>query len=173
VGIGTTFRLYLPRADEHAIESDPYVVSPALAPDRIPDETIVVVEDNPEIRTMVAGQLTGLGYRAVEADDAFDALEKLDTTGADLLFTDMVMPGDMNGKQLATIARFKHPGLKVLFTSGFPGTADFPGTQLEPSDVLLKKPYRTADLARAVRQILDGGADGCSEQASASMPDPG
>jgi CheY-like chemotaxis protein len=168
VGIGTTFKLYLPRADERAVEPEPHAAAPALVPDKIPAETILVVDDNPDIRQMVAAQLTDIGYQVVEADDAFDALERLETTHVDLLFTDMVMPGEMNGKQLATIARFKHPGLKVLFTSGFPGTPDFPGTQLEPGDRLLKKPCRKADLARTVREILDG-ADGEEPPAAGSL----
>jgi PAS domain S-box-containing protein len=159
VGIGTTFKFCLPRTEEHARDARPYTAAPGLVPDRTHSETVLVVEDNPEIRLLVVAQLGDLGYRAVAADDVFDALEKLDSTGADLLFTDMVMPGAMNGKQLATIAGFKHPGLKVLFTSGFPGTADFPGTQLEPDDVLLKKPYRKAELGRAIRAILHGDTD--------------
>jgi CheY-like chemotaxis protein len=85
-----------------------------------------------------------------------DALERLATATVDLMFTDMVMPGKINGKQLAWIARFKQPSLKVLFTSGFPGTADVEGAQLEPDDVLLRKPYRKADLAQALRAMLDG-----------------
>jgi YesN/AraC family two-component response regulator len=72
----------------------------------------------------------------------------------DLLFTDIVMPGGLNGKELATKARGKHPDLRVLFTSGFPGTSTGPGTRFEERDVLLSKPYRKHDLAKAVKEVL-------------------
>jgi hypothetical protein len=64
------------------------------------------------------------------------------------------MPGGLNGKELATKARSKRPDLKVLFTSGFPGTSTGPGTKFDDGDVLLSKPYRRHDLAKAVEQIL-------------------
>jgi CheY-like chemotaxis protein len=125
----------------------------------MPGETILVVEDNPTIRSLVGAQLTDLHYRVVEAEDPAAALETLAQGGIDLLFTDIVMPGSMNGKQLATAAQHRYPDLKVLFTSGFPGSGNGgDGVQLDSGDLLLKKPYRKAELAKAVRQVLDQNA---------------
>jgi PAS domain S-box-containing protein len=154
VGIGTTFTLYLPRAaaQDDRGEGAPTPAAPA-APGAT-EEIILVVEDNPGIRSMVAAQLRDLGYRVLQAENALEALEQLDGD-VDLLFTDIVMPGGTNGKQLATIARLKRPDLKVLFTSGFPGAPDCGGAALEPTDVLLKKPYRKWELAKAIRDALE------------------
>jgi PAS domain S-box-containing protein len=155
VGLGTTFKLYLPRAQGDICRPEDEARPAAAEPARGSNETILVVEDDPTIRSMVAAQLRDLGYVALEADDALEALNKLATTRVDLLLTDMIMPGETNGKQLATMARLNHPNLKVLYTSGFPGGPDSPGARLQPADVLLKKPYRKGDLAHAVRDVLD------------------
>ena len=86
------------------------------------NEVILAVEDNPDIRATVVRQLRDLGYRVREADNAEAALRILDAAEpVDLLFTDMIMPGELNGKQLAMMARAKRADLKVLFTSGFLG----------------------------------------------------
>jgi PAS domain S-box-containing protein len=159
VGVGTTFRLYLPCT---AGEFDQVTLVPA-APENTSagarGETILVVEDNPTIRTLVGAQLTQLQYRVVQAEDAAAALERLAQGGVDLLFTDIVMPGTMNGKQLATAAQRRCPELKVLFTSGFPGSGSGgDGIELDSSDLLLKKPYRETELAKAVRHVLDQSA---------------
>jgi CheY-like chemotaxis protein len=159
VGLGTTFKLYLPRAQGELASAQATPAAAMKAPTGTPHETILVVEDNPEIRAMVVNQLSELGYQVLQAENAMDALERLGTAAVDLMFTDMVMPGKINGKQLAWIARFKQPTLKVLFTSGFPGSADVHGAQLEPDDILLRKPYRKADLAQAVRDVLDSGGN--------------
>jgi CheY-like chemotaxis protein len=156
VGHGTTFRIYLP------LEEAKDAVAPA--PDRAAPagpacgETILVVDDDAQVRATVVVQLKQLGYRIIEADGARAALTILaGPTPIDLLFTDVIMPGGMNGKDLGTEARRKYPKLKVLFTSGFPGTS-LTGTNFDDDDVLLSKPYRKADLARAVRGALDAKA---------------
>jgi CheY-like chemotaxis protein len=154
VGQGTTFRLFLPvapvRAQRPATESvQARLFKPAG------EELILAVEDNPEIRATVVRQLRDLGYQVREADSANAALAILDAAEpVDLLFTDMILPGGLNGKELALKARTKRANLKVRFTSGFPGTADGPGAHLEPGDVLLSKPYHKRDLARAVAAVL-------------------
>jgi CheY-like chemotaxis protein len=90
-----------------------------------------------------------------EADSAHSALQILDGMDRiDLLFTDMIMPGGLNGKELATKARSRRPDLKVLFTSGFPGPSTGPETRFDDGDVLLSKPYRKHDLAKAVEEVL-------------------
>ena len=119
------------------------------------EAVILAVDDNPDVRATVVVQLRGLGYRVREADSAHSALEILESTDRiDLLFTDIIMPGGLNGKELATKARIKRPDLRVLFTSGFPGTSTGPGTRFDEGDVLLSKPYRKRDLAKAVEEVL-------------------
>jgi PAS domain S-box-containing protein len=156
VGLGTTFKLYLPcdaAARAQAKQQDA-VQAPAVAPAR-PGEVILVVDDNKDVRTAVCAQLSNLGYDVHDADTAAAALERLATLRVDLVFTDMVMPGGLSGKDLADRARAKFPGIKVLFTSGFPGKTFADGTELQPGDRLLSKPYRKNDLAQAIRDLLD------------------
>jgi CheY-like chemotaxis protein len=91
----------------------------------------------------------------LEVDNASAALKLLDSMEKiDLLFTDIIMPGGLNGKELAIKARSKRSDLKVLFTSGFPGTSAAEGLSLEEGDLLLSKPYRKQELAKAIHQIL-------------------
>jgi len=148
-GSGTTLRLFLPRAAAAAP-----VMSSAPAPALDGNgETVLVVEDNAALRRVAVRQLTRLGYAVIEADSAEAALGQLATTRVNVLFTDVVMPGGMNGFELAQRARVVQPDIKVLLTSGFP-------EQLaDPAAIgarLLNKPYRAEDLARAVRATLHG-----------------
>jgi CheY-like chemotaxis protein len=102
--------------------------------------------------------LASLGYRAIMACDASEALAIIDRgIEFDLLFTDLVMPGAMNGSQLAKEVAKRRSPLKVLFTSGYTERAVLHHGRLEPGVLLLPKPYRTADLARAIRQALEAG----------------
>jgi PAS domain S-box-containing protein len=155
VGHGTVFKLFLPRA-KAAETIAPASEQPAEQPTKHSgDAVILAVDDNPEVRATVVLQLQGLGYQVREADDAHNALRILNGTDRiDLLFTDMIMPGGLDGKELATKARAKRPDLKVLFTSGFPGTSTGSGTKFDDGDVLLSKPYRKHDLAKAVEGVL-------------------
>ena len=155
VGLGTTVRLYLPRADRAAAAD---AAAPSAAPMPGGDETVLVVEDNADVRRTVERQLTGLGYRVLAAGHGPAALALLETgQRVDLLFTDVVMPEGMNGFELATAARRLRPGLKVLLTSGFPGSTLTLPAALPAATGLLGKPYRRQDLARMVRAALDGG----------------
>jgi CheY-like chemotaxis protein len=154
IGRGTVFRLFLPRARPLARRVVEEFTAPRAARPA-GNEVILAVEDNPDIRATVVRQLRDLGYRVHEADSADAALQILDAAEpVDLLFTDMVMPGELNGKELANKARAMRNDLKVLFTSGFPGTANSQNAQLEPGDTFLSKPYHKQDLARAVEQAL-------------------
>ena len=128
-----------------------------------PGEVILAVDDNANVRAAVVVQLRALGYEVREADNGHAALAILERDEKiDLLFTDMVMPGGLNGKELAIKARARRPDLKVLFTSGFPGTTPSSGPELDNSDVLLSKPYRRDDLEKAVREMLGAGARSAS-----------
>jgi len=153
VGHGTSMRLYLPRAksDDLTQQSSP-VEQPAQSGRQ---ERILVVEDNDGIRQLVLMQLAKLGYEALEADGAAAALEVLDRgEQVDLLFTDIVMPGGVSGHVLAREALERRPDLKVLYTSGFPSAQLVGVDGITSADVVLSKPYRLADLARKLRDVL-------------------
>ena len=117
---------------------------------------------------MVA-QLQTLGYRTLVAANAGEALKIVDAGAEfDVLFTDVIMPGTMNGRQLAEEINKRRPGLKVLFTSGYTENAIVHHGRLDPGVLLLAKPYRKSDLARMIRRALgDGSATKPRQQASA------
>jgi PAS domain S-box-containing protein len=152
-GRGTTFKLFLPLAapeQANVAEGDGSPLSRVAG-----GEIILAVDDNPSVRATVVRQLRGLGYGVREADGPQAALDILDRgDDIDLLFTDIVMPGGINGKELATRAREKRPDLKVLFTSGFPGASLTDSAVLDQGDMLLSKPYRKHDLAKALAEML-------------------
>lgn len=149
-GTGATFRLYLPR-----IAFDPPESDPAPGPETGGHETILAVDDNPGQRRLVARQLRELGYRTLEAEDGPSALMILNTEPVDLLFTDVVMPGGMSGYDLARLTLSRWPRMKALLTTAYP-EARLTGEQLPPNKLRqLAKPYRKAELAQTLREILD------------------
>jgi PAS domain S-box-containing protein len=151
-GIGTTIKLFLPRARaEELIEP---ATQAAIAGG---DELILIVEDDALVRSYLTAQIQSFGYRTRSAANAAEALALIDDGLAfDLLFTDVIMPGQMNGRELAEEAEKRRPGLKVLFTSGFTEDAVIHRGRLNRGILLLAKPYRVADLARVLRCALDG-----------------
>src|SRR5262245_974989 len=156
IGVGTVVRLYLPRSREVATAAVPV---PAPTPREPPSgsETILLVEDDALVRAYASAQLTALGYRVTAAEDARGAIEMVEHGCApDLLFTDMIMPGGMNGRELAERLRQRHPRLKVLYTSGYAYNA-MAGEAAAAFQVapLLGKPYSRRDLAIKVREVLD------------------
>ncbi|KWV51950.1 hypothetical protein AS156_11215 [Bradyrhizobium macuxiense] len=155
-GQGTTFRIYLPKADGTA----PHPVEEGDQPIRGGDETILCVEDDDKIREYVTGQLESLGYTVLVAANADAALEIVDRGAAfDLLFTDIVMPGRMNGRQLAETLMAGRPTLRVLFTSGYSDGALPKQARPGHGIPLLAKPYRRGELARMLRRCLDLAVD--------------
>jgi CheY-like chemotaxis protein len=120
-------------------------------------ETILVVEDDTLVRNYVLTQLHSLGYVTLDAANATEALA-LARTGHpfDLLFTDVIMPGVMNGRQLVDEARKRRPSLKTLYTSGYTENAIVHHGRLDSGVLLLAKPYRKSELARMLRLALDG-----------------
>ena len=155
-GEGTTVRLYLPRAYEAAEKS--VAVSP---PENSEGgrETILLVEDDDLVRQFAEEQLRQLGYRTLVAENGPQAIELVrEHADIDLLFTDVVMPGGMSGRDLADQALTLRPDLKVLYTSGYTENAIVHHGRLDPDVQLLQKPYRRSDLARRLRGILDGKA---------------
>jgi PAS domain S-box-containing protein len=153
-GRGTTFRLYLRPASTSCVPEG--VESPPLQPGTDGHETILVVEDNLQLRQVVVKQLSGLGFQVLEVDNARRALELLALKGkVDLLFTDVVLPGEMDGCALAREVISRLPDAKILLTSGFPGARLTDMQSLGTSVRLLSKPYRREDLARTVREVLN------------------
>ena len=158
-GVGTTVRLYLPRDSAKGGEVPEVAALQPVA--GTGNERILLVEDNDAVRRVVARQLEELGYGVVTASNAADALLALaNDEEIDLMFTDVVMPGGMNGFELGRQARICRPALKVLHTTGFTGTFDNGSDPDAPPPHLLTKPYRKANLAAKVREVLDGGAAG-------------
>jgi signal transduction histidine kinase/CheY-like chemotaxis protein len=155
LGEGTTVKIYLPRhlGAEDIIEQAE--TAPTLTGIN-GSETILVVEDDQALRTYAVESLAEHGYRVLAAATAGEALAILDAENAvDLLFTDIVMPGGMNGRQLANDAMGRRPGLKVLFTTGYTRNAIVHHGRLDPGVHMIGKPYSFSALGAKVRSLLD------------------
>jgi two-component system, NtrC family, sensor kinase len=156
-GEGTTAKVYLPRlvGDVGAEE----VVSSTPAEGR-PGETILVVEDDDDVRSYVVETLRGLNYRVCEASDAASALRLIDYDGerANLLLSDVMLPG-MNGRKLAEKVKRRQPGIKVLFMTGYSPSAVLHQGRLDADVAMIEKPLTSARLAAKVREILDLATD--------------
>jgi PAS domain S-box-containing protein len=156
LGEGTTIKIYLPRL----IGSDE---APAEMPEKNPamvrgsGETILVVEDEPDLRSYTTEALRDLGYRVLEAGDGRGALEIVERhPEIDLLFTDVVLGGGMNGRVLSDEVSRRRPGLPVLYTTGYTQNAIVHHGRLDPGMHLIGKPFTYAELAAKVRRMLDG-----------------
>jgi signal transduction histidine kinase len=159
-GHGTCIRIYLPRAAGPDVETiDVAVVAPALGG----TEKILVVEDDAMVRNYVMTHLVGLGYRAIPAANADEALVLIDQgIECDLLFTDIIMSGNKNGRDLADEVVRRRPEVRVLYTSGYTQSAIVHNGRLDPGVLLLTKPYRRSDLAQMIRVALNGARPGGS-----------
>jgi|GEM_PF-1316694 len=160
-GVGTTIKLYLPRAGgrlEPAQLTNPQRPAEAATDIVGGQKTILVVDDDPEVRAVGASLLQELGYRVLEATSGSEALSLLaNNTDIDLLFSDIVMPG-INGVELASQARRTWPHLKVLHCSGFADAAVMRNGTMSGVTHLLSKPYSKAALAQKVREVLKSPA---------------
>ena len=157
---GTTVKIYLPRLN-NASEA---AANPEELPQRDPrietaanrSETVLVVEDNDDVRGYAHSALEELGYTVLLARDAAEALRIVaNGTRIDLLFTDVVLPGGMNGRQLSQKILQERPQLPVLFTTGYTPNAIVHHGRLDPDVQLLSKPYTQSDLSRKIRAMLD------------------
>ncbi len=155
-GQGTMVCLYLPRHLGDAEDADE-PAEPAAAPRAGRGETVLVVDDEPTVRMLVAEVLEDLGYTAIEAADGAAGLKAL-RSGArvDLLITDVGLPGGMNGRQVADAARGLRPGLKVLFITGYTENAVFSQGHLEPGMHVLTKPFAMEALASRIKDLIAG-----------------
>jgi CheY-like chemotaxis protein len=151
-GHGTTIRLYLPPA-QGSVETAVSVAAPISGG----TETILVVEDDALVRTFVISLLHSLGYQTVTATDSRTALTLVrGGQPFDLLFTDVVLPGGISGRQLADEVAKLRPGTKVLYTSGYTDNAIVHHGRLDEGVLLLSKPYRKPQLAQMVRRAISG-----------------
>jgi CheY-like chemotaxis protein len=151
-GRGTTVWIYLPQIEGTAITATDSRISESP---RGGHGTILIVEDDALVRTYVITQIRSLGYTTLSAANAREALTVLRSSDPiDLLFTDVIMPGSMNGRELSIEALKLRPTLNVLFTSGFTENAMDQDDRLNPDILLLAKPYSRADLARMIHLAM-------------------
>jgi PAS domain S-box-containing protein len=158
IGMGTTVRVYIPRANGNPAQD----IAPNESPAEVPTGAamILVVEDDADVQEMIVGMLSDFGYRTMVATTGPEALAMLEReSSVDLLFTDVVMPADMSGTELARRASRLRPGLRVLLSSGYtreetqsrPAHSEFP---------FVAKPYRPTALAKKLKEVLSGGLVG-------------
>jgi PAS domain S-box-containing protein len=156
LGHGTTVKLYLPRLAAGEVASD-VAAEAKPVPNAGANAAILLVEDDEDVRQYSAEILRETGYRVVEAAEGATALKALaEEPGIRLLFTDVGLPGGLNGRQLADEARRRRPDLKVLFTTGYARNAIVHQGRLDPGVALLLKPFTAASLTAMVSQVLGG-----------------
>jgi PAS domain S-box-containing protein len=155
-GHGTTIKMYLPPGN--GTSQAPETAATTIIEGG--EETILVVEDDRLVRDHALTQLRSLGYTTLEAANAAEALAILDASDhIDLLFTDMIMPGAMNGRQLACEIKRRRPSIKVLYTSGYTENTIIHHGRLDSGVLLLAKPYRKSEMARMIRRAIDGAQE--------------
>ncbi|RYB07696.1 PAS domain S-box protein [Lichenibacterium ramalinae] len=156
VGQGTMVCVYLPRHYGERGEPGSGGDRSGEAPRAVDGETVLVVDDEPTVRMLVADVLADLGYAAIEAEDGPAGLKVLEGRArVDLLITDVGLPGGMNGRQVADAARVLRPGLKVLFITGYAENAVVGNGHLDPGMEVLTKPFAIDDLADRIRGLID------------------
>jgi CheY-like chemotaxis protein len=162
LGHGTSFGLYFPALPIARSSTDaPPLVSADAANPAGQGETVMVVEDNPRVRRLAVERIRDLGFKTVEAgsgDEAYDLLTS--GTHADVLFSDLVMPGTLNGYDLAAKAASEFPRLKILLTSGYASDVVTSAMARGQNYEILHKPYRQSDLVNRLRSLLISGPDG-------------
>jgi CheY-like chemotaxis protein len=155
VGAGTTVCVYLPQDQGRAEEDVPAGARSADLPRAEAGETVLVVDDEPTVRMLVADVLEGLGYAAIEAADGVSGLKVLQSdVRIDLLITDVGLPGGMNGRQMADAARLRRSDLSVLFITGYAESAAIREGSLGPGMYLLTKPFTMQSLASRIKSII-------------------
>ena len=158
-GKGTKITLYLPRTTTPCKATGPSAPNGRA---KMPHghETILVVEDEPSVRAVVVQLLRNLGYTVIEAEDGAEALERLDEVGEiDMLFTDIVLPGGMTGKDVASEVLKRQPAARLLYTSGYAAEVMDEGGRVARDGEFLSKPYPMKVLASRIREILDATAN--------------
>ena len=166
VGEGTTVKLYLPREFGEVFSQPRQTAALSLTG----SETVLLVDDDEIVRATVASMLESLGYEVIEAASGAEAISILEKDAAiKLLFTDIVMPGPINGRKLAERAAEINPAIKILFTSGYTENSIVHNSRLDPGVEFLSKPYDRERLAMKIRRVLDAPAkkiDGSEAEAT-------
>jgi PAS domain S-box-containing protein len=156
VGQGTTVKIYLPRHHGKPSSDTSRIPERLEAPRAEEGETVLIVDDEPTVRMLVADTLGELGYQAIEAGDAASGLRVLESDAhIDLLITDIGLPGGMNGKQMADKAREQRPDLKILFITGYAENAAILNGDLGPGMQVVSKPFAMDKLAARIKTIID------------------
>ena len=169
IGHGTTIKLYLPRA----LQTEDVEVAVDSGPVAGGSETVLVVEDDSEVRATVVEMLSDLGYGVLKAVDAASALTVIESGAAiDVLFTDVVMPGTLKSPELARKARERLPDIAVLFTSGYTENSIVHGGKLDAGVELLSKPYTREALARKIRHVLGNRRQRAARPVSTPVESP-
>jgi PAS domain S-box-containing protein len=154
-GQGTTVKVFLPRHFGRAAEAAD-LTEKINAPKAEDGETVLIIDDEPTVRMLVGDTLSELGYQAIEAGDAASGLRVLESDARiDLLVTDVGLQGDMDGKQLADLARQSRPKLKVLFITGYADNAAISSGRLDPGVHVMTKPFAIEKLAVRIKSIID------------------
>ena len=153
-GVGTSIRIYIPRAEDGVAFSRSKIDPQRIM--QLPEgqETVLIVDDEVDLLNLTGEYISSLGYKIFKADNAYDALEVLKQEDINLVFSDIVMPGGMNGYDLATLINKDYPQVKVLLSSGYMGKAskgDYKG-------IIINKPYTKQQVAHEIRVILDGAS---------------
>jgi CheY-like chemotaxis protein len=152
VGQGTSVKLYLPRTASSPVAREEG--SPDVFPENLGNKVVLVVEDEAKLRKVAVKMLDRLGLQTLQAETAKDALELLADTHVDVLFTDIELPGGMNGTELADVAHQLYPEIKVLFTTGYARETTLHERGLHERAPWLLKPYSHQELARELKALL-------------------
>jgi CheY-like chemotaxis protein len=151
--IGTSVKLFLPRANEDIVEK---IDEMEEQQPQTGNETILVLEDDPDVRELTVLQLKSLGYNVKQAHDGHSALEVINSESKiDLLLSDVVLPGGLRGPEVAQKAREIKPNLSVLFMSGYTQNALDAHPEIGESSLLLNKPFRKRELAEKIREAIE------------------
>jgi CheY-like chemotaxis protein len=155
LGQGTTMCIYLPRHAEDALLDEEAELTTNLEASGA-GEVVLVIDDEPTIRMLVAELLAEAGYAVIEAPDGPAGLKVLESNAKiDLLITDVGLPGGMNGRQVADAARVSRPNLKVLFITGYAENAIVGQNRLEKGMFVVTKPFQVDSLAHRIREIIE------------------
>jgi len=153
VGVGTTVKLYLPKSGDLSGVETPVETAGAVSHQH--EEVVLILEDRPDVHSLVVSLVETLGYRSLEAEDGPAALDVLqETPRVDILLSDVILPAGMAGPAVARRALLVRPDLKVLFMSGYTDEEMLGAIQSEPDNIMLKKPFRLAELGTALEDIL-------------------
>jgi len=151
---GTTVKLYLPRATELGDETSQNNLAKSAALAR--GERILVLEDDPDLRTLAVALLSGLGYEVLDADTAEAALEVIEQgEPIDLLLSDVILPGTMNGPDLTDIVRRQSPTTRFVYMTGYAEEAFNNNAEQDGHTPIIRKPFKTVELAAVIRSVLD------------------